>query len=124
MQTLNSNTDAAGSHRKYVVPALVVGAIGIGTVLSLMSHRGPVPVATASDASEASTFIVMAVVAVVGFLLYFLPAFAGRSKRNAAAIFALNLLLGWTLIGWVVALVWALTVDAVVAPAPQMAGAK
>jgi hypothetical protein len=43
--------------------------------------------------------------------LYFLPAFiAGNVKhRQGGAIFALNLLLGWTLIGWVVALVWALT---------------
>lgn len=36
-------------------------------------------------------------------------------KRNAGAIFVLNLLLGWTVIGWIVALVWALTVDS----APQ-----
>jgi hypothetical protein len=43
--------------------------------------------------------------------LYFLPAIisASRGKHsNRSAILALNLLLGWTLIGWVVALVWAL----------------
>ncbi|MGD0497603.1 MAG: superinfection immunity protein [Bryobacteraceae bacterium] len=44
--------------------------------------------------------------------LYFLPTFIGQSKRNAGAIFTLNLLLGWTVIGWVVALIWAMTVDA------------
>ena len=44
-------------------------------------------------------------------ILYFLPTVFGWSKKNIAAIFALNLLLGWTLIGWVIALVWALTVD-------------
>ena len=41
-------------------------------------------------------------------VLYFLPtiiAMAGR-RRNTFAIFLLNLLLGWTFIGWVVALVW------------------
>ena len=43
--------------------------------------------------------------------LYFLPALVAKSGRhpNSTAIFALNLLLGWTFIGWVVALVWALT---------------
>jgi hypothetical protein len=49
-----------------------------------------------------------------GFLFYFLPsiiAFA-RSKRDLLSIFLLNLFLGWTLIGWVVALVWAVKVDA------------
>jgi hypothetical protein len=48
-----------------------------------------------------------------GFVMYFLPsivAFA-RSKRDTAAIVLLNFFLGWTLIGWVVALVWAVKTD-------------
>ena len=48
-----------------------------------------------------------------GFVFYFLPsivAFA-RSKRDLLSIFLLNLFLGWTLIGWIVALVWAAKVD-------------
>ncbi len=50
-------------------------------------------------------------VIVVG--LYFLPALVAnhKKKRNSGAIFLLNLLLGWTLLGWVVALVWAATND-------------
>jgi hypothetical protein len=46
-------------------------------------------------------------------VFYFVPAAvaAVRSHKNAAAIFGLNLLLGWTLIGWVMAMVWALTND-------------
>ena len=48
-----------------------------------------------------------------GFLLYFLPALIafGRSKRDAGAILVLNFLLGWTMIGWIIALVWALRQD-------------
>jgi len=42
---------------------------------------------------------------------YFLPTFVGNSKRNINAIFTLNLLLGWSVIGWVVALVWATTAE-------------
>ena len=48
-----------------------------------------------------------------GFVMYFLPsiiAFA-RSKRDTIAITILNFFLGWTMIGWVVALVWALKND-------------
>lgn len=47
-------------------------------------------------------------------VFYFLPWLValGRHKRNTVAIFLLNLLLGWTLIGWVIALVWAATDDA------------
>jgi len=39
--------------------------------------------------------------------LYFLPAIIGRDKRDASGIFLLNLFLGWTLIGWFIALIWA-----------------
>jgi hypothetical protein len=48
---------------------------------------------------------------VLAMALYFLPTLIGHEKDNAVAIFVLNLLLGWTIIGWIVALVWALTVD-------------
>lgn len=45
--------------------------------------------------------------------LYFCPSLiaCGRHKRNALAIFALNLLVGWTVLGWIGALIWALTFD-------------
>lgn len=45
--------------------------------------------------------------------LYFLPFLVatGRHKKNTGAIFVLNLFLGWTLVGWVVSLVWATTKD-------------
>lgn len=44
-------------------------------------------------------------------LMYFLPAIIGHNKRNAAGIFLVNLFLGWTIIGWVVALFWACTAE-------------
>ena len=46
---------------------------------------------------------------ILSLALYFVPTMIGFQKRNAGAIFALNLFLGWTVIGWVVSLVWALT---------------
>ena len=44
-------------------------------------------------------------------LLYMLPTIiaAVQQRTNTGAIAALNVLLGWTFIGWVVALVWAMT---------------
>jgi hypothetical protein len=43
------------------------------------------------------------------FALYFSPTLVAlaRKRANMLAILVLNTLLGWTLIGWVVALVWA-----------------
>lgn len=47
---------------------------------------------------------------IIGVGLYFLPSLiaAARHTHNATGIFLLNLLLGWTGIGWVIALILAL----------------
>lgn len=44
-----------------------------------------------------------------GGLLYFVPALAATNHQhpNRQAIFILNLFAGWTIIGWIAALVWA-----------------
>lgn len=61
------------------------------------------------------------IVLLVGGLLYFLPSLiaGGREHRNVGAIFALNLLAGWTFIGWVGALVWSVMAAP---PAPPVRG--
>lgn len=48
---------------------------------------------------------------IITILLYFLPTIVAFRKKNLAAIFVLNLLLGWTFLGWVVALIWAMTAE-------------
>jgi len=52
---------------------------------------------------------VMLVVFILSF--YFWPlwiALIGR-KQHTAGIFVLNLFLGWTFVGWVIAMVWAVS---------------
>ncbi len=51
------------------------------------------------------------VLLIVFGLIYLLPGIvaAMRNHNNWLAIQVLNVLLGWTLIGWVVAMVWAFT---------------
>jgi hypothetical protein len=53
--------------------------------------------------------VVLALIALV--LLYFLPSLVAnrRGHRNTGAIVVLNIFLGWTFLGWVLTLVWALT---------------
>jgi hypothetical protein len=48
-----------------------------------------------------------------GFVMYFLPSIIAlaRSKRDIGGIVLLNFFLGWTMIGWVIALVWAVKTD-------------
>lgn len=45
----------------------------------------------------------------VSLFLYFLPAFLARNKPDFTSILLVNLLAGWTFIGWIIALVWALS---------------
>ena len=42
---------------------------------------------------------------IFSILLYFLPALIGRHKADAIGIFLVNLLFGWTVIGWIIALI-------------------
>jgi len=53
------------------------------------------------------------VVAALLLVPYFLPTIVAvmRGKANAGGIFVLNFLLGWTVIGWVGSLIWALSSD-------------
>ena len=46
-------------------------------------------------------------------LLYFAPSIVAvlRKKTNLAAIIVLNTLLGWSLIGWVISMIWAVSTD-------------
>lgn len=41
------------------------------------------------------------------FTIYFLPTILRQKKKNVKAIFILNLLLGWTFVGWVILVIWA-----------------
>jgi hypothetical protein len=47
----------------------------------------------------------------LGLFFYLLPTLIAmvRMRANTMAIFALNLFLGWSVVGWVVSLVWALS---------------
>jgi hypothetical protein len=47
----------------------------------------------------------------IALVSYFIPAvIAGiRQHKNTVPIFIINLFLGWTFVGWVVALAWSLT---------------
>ncbi len=63
----------------------------------------------------------------LGLGLLFLPTLIAKSRNhpNTLAIFLVNLFLGWTFIGWMVALIWACTTPAIpvvyapVYPAPM-----
>jgi len=60
-----------------------------------------------------SGLVLLAGIAALGIILYFIPTIVAhrRGHRQKTAIFVLNLFAGWTVIAWVVAIVWAFTED-------------
>lgn len=48
---------------------------------------------------------------VIFLFFYFMPTLVAVCRRhhNSGAIFLLNLLLGWTMLGWLIALIWSAT---------------
>ncbi len=54
---------------------------------------------------------VILLILVIFFMVYFTPTIAAIGKKGLAGVFVINFFLGWTLIGWVVALAWAVSSD-------------
>ena len=53
------------------------------------------------------------ILCIIGIVFYFIPSMVafGRDKSSKGIILVLNILLGWTLIGWIFLLVWAFSID-------------
>jgi hypothetical protein len=103
------------SDRDFFATAGVLAAILFSLLVSQLDHSSAL-LSTIQGAGSVISFLLF--LALSG-AVYFLPAIVARKRnhRNTVAIFVLNLFLGWTLIGWVAALVWALTNDTMRVPA-------
>jgi len=80
-------------------------------ILGFAVLGGLVVGATAHDRHWGDKFVYYGLLATIVILVYFVPtaAAAATSHLSEQAIFILNLFFGWTLIGWLVALVWAVS---------------
>lgn len=76
--------------------------------MTALAVLGIVIVLIAAAAGAPGSVILLGLLA---FAIYLLPAIiaSNRKHHNAGAILALNLLLGWTFLGWAAAFVWACT---------------
>jgi hypothetical protein len=94
----------------------IICAIGLFVAVSIWFHftfilkDGPVAKGQ-PEPTEVASVVAVAFVVVASVLIYVGPTVIAflRSHQNAAAIMALNILLGWTFLGWVAALIWSLT---------------
>jgi len=89
-----------------LLAAIVLGLLVGGVAVVAFSSYNP---STERNITPAHWVIIASAA-----LLYFVPSYvaARRRKANSGAIAVLNIFLGWTLLGWVIALVWATAKDA------------
>ncbi len=84
----------------------------IGAALALTASAWPALAYAASDAgSQGGLLIVGVIVGLIFLAIYFLPALIGRKRgiSSGGALFVVNLLFGWSGIGWFICLLWAAT---------------
>jgi len=49
------------------------------------------------------------VLIIIGLVVYLIPSIVAWNKKCGSGVMVLNLFLGWTFIGWVAALIWAVS---------------
>lgn len=85
--------------------------IGAVAVIALAMCLAAALSAKAGFAQGVAGVVLLVVMLACGLTVYFVPMIVAhtRGHRNRLAIGVLNLFLGWTFVGWVIALVWACT---------------
>jgi hypothetical protein len=91
--------------RLVIYGTIAVAVFGLVYMISPESHG--------QAGSVLLTLLGVLAVASVGLVIYFAPSIQAHQnrKKQSQAIFCLNLLLGWTILGWVAAMVWAVSKD-------------
>ena len=66
------------------------------------------------------------IVLIFAIIIYVLPGViaSSREHKNSTAIWVLNIVLGWSFLGWIAALVWSFTNHGVVKLEPQVFGVE
>ncbi len=119
---------APTEHREFHIPRIAIfiaAAVVLVAVIALsifyiqrpadIDPRIPgLPDIQQGGAAAIMMMIVVTIMALMAMAIYAVPTIVAvlRGHRNVAAIVVINLFLGWTLVGWVGALVWAVIVTA------------
>ena len=78
-------------------------------MVSLVATAAPAPVLAAGENYDTAMGFALALCFFLAFLFYIVPALVAwdRQHPHVRSIWALTLLLGWTGIAWLLALIWA-----------------
>ncbi len=89
-----------------LVIAAVLGLLALGRVVAGGTTHDP-----SAAIGDMVPFLGIIALGIAVFVVYLLPTWVAvaRNHHNAMAIAAVNILFGWTFLGWGIAMVWSLT---------------
>lgn len=84
---------------------------GQSEAAALAADRPAIQASTDGKETDQSLLAFLQGASLLLFVLYFLPTIiaALRGHLSVVAIFILNVVFGWTFIGWIIALIWSFT---------------
>lgn len=91
------------------VPAKAWAIAASLTALAVFAISQPQKFSDSIQTLFASAISILAIGVVLA--IYLAPAIIGRKKRHFNSLLVINIFLGWTLLGWVIALAWAVADD-------------
>lgn len=94
--------------------------IKLVVILVVLAAIGVVGTTTTKGLNPFFGFLLFVPLALLALVAYFVPSIVAAHREHAqrGAITALNFFLGWSFVGWVVALVWSMSNPQVVASRP------
>ena len=98
--------------RRWILPlVLKVGAVVAASGLALLANKYVDFVTIPEPLVAGLGLIVLIGAFAAGLAVYLLPHFVAKARHHpsATAISLTDILAGWTVAGWIVALIWALT---------------
>lgn len=103
---------------------LMVGAFA--AVLGVATHTGTSAAARAEGNRDVASLVVLFVLLALGVVFYFLPVVVARVRHasHTVAIFWLTFFLGWTVLGWLAMVIWAVADEANADPTPRTRAAS
>jgi hypothetical protein len=103
-------TDSKGTVWAVPQPRTTTGASTLGRIMLFCILLPMLALAWLGGASANAAHFALTML-LIAPIVYFLPSYEAwaRSHPNYTGVLLLNLFLGWTLLGWVIALVWAVS---------------
>jgi len=90
---------------------ITIGILLLTTILSITGYMDDFLLGIGALLLMILTIIIPILLTLLGIVLYCLPSIIAkiRNHNNLSAVILVNLLLGWSILGWIISLIWSFT---------------